>query len=170
MVNIDYHWLMERIAESETRLMVLLRNRLQNERRRLEMIQQSGVYTSPELLFENAWQRLDHTERSLQRLWSGLVERGHAALLQASQPLQSAFKQHMQRTLARYELARERLGNFSPLATLQRGYAVVRDQNQRSLTSHRDVKAGDELKIYLADGRVGALVTEIQDRPLLEGS
>jgi exodeoxyribonuclease VII large subunit len=49
---------------------------------------------------------------------------------------------------------RARARALSPLATLQRGYAVVQDAEGHVLTSTVGVEAGAELTVRLADGRL----------------
>jgi exodeoxyribonuclease VII large subunit len=49
-----------------------------------------------------------------------------------------------------------RLESVSPLAVLQRGYAVVSDVTGRPLTSAAAVRPGNRLRLRFADGEVGA--------------
>jgi len=66
----------------------------------------------------------------------------------------------------RAELARERtarlsqaLSSLSPLAVLQRGYAVVwKHDEARPLRSSAEAAAGDRLRIQLANGKLHARV------------
>jgi len=52
-----------------------------------------------------------------------------------------------------------RLNALSPLATLQRGYAVARSPHGRALTSAAAFAPDAEFELLLRDGRVGARVT-----------
>ncbi len=52
------------------------------------------------------------------------------------------------------------LGSLSYQGVLQRGYALVRDADGRTLRSVRQVAAGQRLDIELADGRFGARAVE----------
>ena len=54
---------------------------------------------------------------------------------------------------------RARARALSPLATLQRGYAVLQDTDGHVLTSVADVAAGDAVSVRVADGRVHATTT-----------
>ncbi len=58
-----------------------------------------------------------------------------------------------------------RLESVSPLAVLQRGYALVSDATGHPLTSVREVAPGARLKLRFADGEVGATA----DRPERQG-
>lgn len=58
---------------------------------------------------------------------------------------------------------------LSPLATLRRGYAVVQRADGHVLASVDEVAAGDALSVRLADGRVHATTTDIENAtPLVE--
>ena len=51
-----------------------------------------------------------------------------------------------------------RLGALSPLAVLQRGYALV-TKNSEVVSSRAQVTQGDHLKVHLRDGEFNAQVT-----------
>jgi exodeoxyribonuclease VII large subunit len=53
---------------------------------------------------------------------------------------------------------RARVRSLSPLATLQRGYAVVQDEKGTVVRRAKDVTAGDTLRIRVADGELTAEV------------
>jgi exodeoxyribonuclease VII large subunit len=60
-----------------------------------------------------------------------------------------------------HQLARVR--GMSPLATLRRGYAVVQDAEGRVVTSTTQATVDQTLRIRVADGRIGAVVTDTTD-------
>ncbi|HTI80514.1 MAG TPA: exodeoxyribonuclease VII large subunit [Acetobacteraceae bacterium] len=76
-------------------------------------------------------------------------------------PLQANLRE----TRARLDGAAARLESVSPLAVLQRGYAVVSDAAGHPLTSASAVKPGANLRLRFADGEVGATA----DRPTRQG-
>ncbi|WP_338088805.1 exodeoxyribonuclease VII large subunit [Nocardioides daphniae] len=57
---------------------------------------------------------------------------------------------------------RARARALSPLATLQRGYAVVQDGDGHVVTSVTALPAGSALTVRLADGRVHATSTDTE--------
>lgn len=65
-----------------------------------------------------------------------------------------------------HQLARAR--SLSPLATLERGYAVVRDDGGHVVTSASQVGAGSALHIRVHDGRIHAQTTSAESEPLVE--
>ena len=76
-------------------------------------------------------------------------------------PLRATLRE----TRARLEGTAARLESVSPLAVLQRGYAVVSDAAGRPLTGAAAVKPGARLRLRFADGEVGATA----DRPDRQG-
>lgn len=72
--------------------------------------------------------------------------------------LQRAIDQRLadERTALAHMLSRVRA--ISPKATLERGYAIVSDAEGGSVTSVNDADPGDQLLLYLSDGR---LVVEV---------
>ena len=71
----------------------------------------------------------------------------------------------LRETRARLEGTAARLESVSPLAVLQRGYAVVSDATGHPLTSAAKVTPGARLRLRFADGEVGATA----DRPERQG-
>ena len=71
----------------------------------------------------------------------------------------------LRETRARLEGTAARLELVSPLAVLQRGYAVVSDAAGHPLTSAAKVAPGARLRLRFADGEVGATA----DRPERQG-
>ena len=65
-----------------------------------------------------------------------------------------------------HQLARVR--SLSPLATLERGYAVVQDDHGHVLTSTSQVQPGQNLHVRVRDGRVHASVTGTTPEPVAE--
>ena len=56
-----------------------------------------------------------------------------------------------------------RIRAMSPKATLERGYAIIADDEGVSVTSVNDVEPGDQLQIYLSDGQLFAEVDAIEE-------
>ncbi|MBO0844887.1 MAG: exodeoxyribonuclease VII large subunit [Nocardioides sp.] len=58
---------------------------------------------------------------------------------------------------------RARVRALSPLATLQRGYAVVQRTGGEVVTTVGDLTAGTPLRIRVADGRIHATTTDVEE-------
>lgn len=131
----------------------------------------------------NRAQQLDHLEMRLQRRSFALLETLNQRLinldrhLRAAQPgrlvrenqqqvarLDERLKRHIQLILERksQRLARaaELLDSVSPLATLQRGYAIV-EKDQQVLRSYQEVKPGQEVTARLKDGTLTCTVNAV---------
>src|SRR5205814_778439 len=53
---------------------------------------------------------------------------------------------------------------LSPARTLERGYAIVTAADGRVVREASSLRAGDRIGVRLAEGRVGAVVTEVVAR------
>ena len=62
----------------------------------------------------------------------------------------------------RLELSEGKLKALSPSAKLEAGYAYIEDENSAAVRSVSGIKAGDELRIRLKDGRIRVLVREVE--------
>jgi len=50
----------------------------------------------------------------------------------------------------------------SPMATLQRGYAVITDSKNKLISNSRQLKQGDYIQAKLAHGELECVVTEVK--------
>lgn len=63
----------------------------------------------------------------------------------------------------RYQVSEARLRLLSPLATLERGYAIVRDAKGKAVRDPKQVKARSKLRIDVALGQIEATVSATRD-------
>lgn len=70
---------------------------------------------------------------------------------------------HLEEDRTRLGLAAASLDALSPLAVLQRGYAVAQDQSGSLLRDAQSVSIGDSIRVRLANGRLEALVEGIEE-------
>ncbi len=61
---------------------------------------------------------------------------------------------YFERISNRYSFVKERVEHFSPLGTLKRGYSVLRNKNKQVLTSVQNVNLGENLEVFLSDGKL----------------
>src|SRR4051812_7571841 len=85
------------------------------------------------------------------------VDRHVQRLAASHERLRRAPLLALERKRARLDTAHARLGALSPVATLERGYAIVRRGDEVVRTSDQ-VTAGDELAVSVADGTFAARV------------
>jgi exodeoxyribonuclease VII large subunit len=102
-------------------------------------------------------QRLDRARGALARGARSVLERRRQRLEHAHERLRRAPALAVERKRARLEHSAGRLRALSPHATLQRGYAIVRN-GDGIVRSADAVTRGDEIAVEVADGSFGARV------------
>jgi exodeoxyribonuclease VII large subunit len=122
----------ERLAHLQHRLLAVLRERRQRELARLDRLQ-------ARLLARHPQQRLALLQRQL---------------AEQAQRLRQAMARQLERERHALEQAARTLHAVSPLATLERGYAILFDENGKVLRSVQNVEPGTALRARLADGEL----------------
>ncbi len=126
----------ERLAHLHHRLLAVLRERQQGERNRLERLH-------ARLLARHPQQRLPLLRRQL---------------AEQSQRLRHAIARQLERERHALEQTARTLQAVSPLATLERGYAILLDANGNVVRSTSGVEPGAGLQARLADGSLALRV------------
>jgi exodeoxyribonuclease VII large subunit len=176
-------WLAQFIT-LETRLQRLMRNHVSERQQRLDWL--SGRIVHPRERITRLQQRLVEmtkrmrlaqiaTQRVADARWQALTARLYRrhpeiALRQwrlrfqhMQTLLATGMRQALQRQQQRTQLAVHRLDTLSPLATLQRGYAIVRRaDNNRIVRNAEDIQPGERLQARLARGSLLCVVDKIQ--------
>jgi exodeoxyribonuclease VII large subunit len=104
---------------------------------------------------------LEATRRRLRLALRSQVERDRSRLARQGDRLRGAPRLILERRRAALDRSGARLQTLSPLATLGRGYAIVR-AGGGALRSAADVASGDTLDIQLAAGSLGARVEDVR--------
>ncbi len=112
--------------------------------------------------------RVSSTQSELDRLTSRPVLANPAAALSGHTEqlgmlrfrLDTAVDRILEREHSELSHTLSRVRAMSPKATLERGYAIVADSDNTSVTSVADTEPGDQLMVLLADGR---LVVEVDE-------
>lgn len=104
---------------------------------------------------------LETCKRRLELAVRTLVERDEARLERLGDRLRGAPRLLLERRRAAVDHAGARLHALSPLATLGRGYAIVRARGA-ALRDARAVAPGERLEIELASGGIGARVEDVR--------
>jgi len=102
-------------------------------------------------------ERLVRTREALHRGAQHAAERHAQRLVQAHDRLARAPLLALERRRARLDTVHARLGALSPLATLDRGYAIVH-RGDELVRSPKQVDAGDAIDVRVAEGSFGATV------------
>jgi len=178
-------WL-RHLALHSRRLSAAFRRSLGDRRNRLDWLQRRLAQRHPGIELRQRAQRLDELEQRLTRLMQqqlrhrrGLVAQQAAHLRHASPvvrlaavkgrlqvaraSLESALHRRLQHLTTQLRVAAGTLDAISPLATLQRGYAIVTDAQGHVVTDARSLAAGQEIEVRLATGQVRARVEQTEE-------
>ncbi len=109
---------------------------------------------------EDLAQTLDWLNRRLVRTSpSATLQRSSSRLAAINQRLNAAARHAVATVNHRLELAMRGLNSVSPLATLDRGYAIVEEASTgKVLLSPKDIAPGDDVRARLAHGELIATV------------
>ncbi|MEM7331563.1 MAG: exodeoxyribonuclease VII large subunit, partial [Chloroflexota bacterium] len=140
----DREELLVGIQSIQQRLAIEMTDRLTNAQLKLQSFAQSLQLLNPQRAVDNNSQKLDTLMIRLDNIMYRLLEQKRT---------------HFERVSAELEA-------MSPLATLGRGYAIVRDENGRLLRHVADIQSGMAVEIQLANGTVKAIIQETtEDKP-----
>ena len=171
----------QRLDELEQRLSRTLRRQLQGARERLRWLTGRAALVSPATRLTRQSSRLENLQQRLDRAWRHIESARRAALSHAQSRLwQASPVGHVRHTAARHaalfarlqaaelsQLRRSRerllplvrtLNAVSPLATLDRGYAIVSTESGAILRDAADAKPGTIIEARLSVGRLRAKV------------
>ena len=102
---------------------------------------------------------LSTAERRMSRALTKRVDRAKSEIQWLASALRNRVVRMTDRRRARLAELGGQLNALSPLATLQRGYAVARAPDGRALTSATSFQSGQDFTLVLRDGQIGARVT-----------
>lgn len=122
------------LAQISDRLAMTVDKKIEQAQWRLGAQVQSLLYLSPTARLDSYLQRVDSLQMRLDRGISRYLER-------------------LNSTLA---VSNTQLSGVNPRATLSRGYAIVRQQDGRVVSSITQVQKGDALQVQVADGSFDA--------------
>ncbi len=135
----DYRLVQDKLYEYNRRMQNSLCNKLELSRHKLNSYKLKLDYLSPEhRLNENRRRLMEYEEKLKLRIDMIIKE-----------------KKHM------LELYAGRLEACSPVKKLGQGYAYVEDYNGKSLRSVEGVEANQDITIYLLDGKIKTVVSEV---------
>jgi exodeoxyribonuclease VII large subunit len=133
----DRRTLLAQLGGVDARLRQLAAQRLARASERFETLMQRLQRAHPGNRLQQQMQRLDELDMRMRRAWD----------------------KNLTRAEQRLRLALRGLAAMSPLATLDRGYAIVTGADGRALLDAAEVKPGDTIEARLKRGCVQAVVT-----------
>jgi exodeoxyribonuclease VII large subunit len=126
----------QRLDDLEQRLIRILRANLSARQRTLVQLAAELRQHSPSLRVANARRRLDSARASIETITRARIEQFGKRIAVAARTLDAV----------------------SPLATLERGYAIVTDSKGKVVTNAQDVRAGQLIDARLTQGSIRARV------------
>jgi len=174
-----------RFVDLEQQLAVAMRRRLQTDVRQLVTLSHRVSRCHPGVQLRERAQRLDELEargkraierrieqrrKQLGRLATAVAHASPAHRLAAARErwrssladLRRALLRQLERSQQRLKLAERSLHSLSPLATLDRGYAIVTTKDGTLLTDSAAVAKGATIGVRLSRGALAATVTDTQ--------
>ncbi len=136
MIAPDMSGLLERVGHAATMLRRALSGTVRERREALGRVAENRAFRRPEELFDRRWQQVDETGERLLR----------------------GAREGLDRAAARREMAEVRLRGVSPLAVLERGYAVVTGRDGKAVVDAAHVEMGEDVAVLLRRGRLRATV------------
>jgi exodeoxyribonuclease VII large subunit len=185
LVSPDQQEWLQQIRQLEHRLARNMGSELGAEQQRLRWLMQRLQLRHPGQLLRQQAQRLDDLEQrsrlALRSYFSKLqsvVKNAHATLLQHTprhriahirlqhdsleRRLRSAMHALLKERQGRFAVACKSLDTISPLATLERGYAIVNRPGRREiLRKAAEVATGEQIEARLAEGALLCTVDKI---------
>lgn len=129
----------QRMDELDTRLHRSLKQRLEAHRVRTGHLQQRLAMQSPRRALDTAGERVQQLDERLAK----------------------AFQSRLQHQQEQLQHIAQNLQLVSPLATLGRGYSIVRDDDNTIVRNAEQLSPGQTIRAHFGQGNVSAEVTEI---------
>ncbi|MFB0920012.1 MAG: exodeoxyribonuclease VII large subunit, partial [Oscillospiraceae bacterium] len=135
----DENELRDSLSSLEVRLMQAMRKKLSEKRARIEDIASRRVMQYPTAYIDQKRQTLDSAQNALISRYERLIN----------------AKKHQ---YIRYAAS---LDALSPLKVLGRGYSIVTDSNENTVTDAESVNVGDRLNVSLSRGALKCTVDDV---------
>lgn len=179
--------LLDKVLTSQTRLIRVMKEKLNFEKERLNRLQRSYAFRYPKRLYE---QKLEQVDRLTERLSTGAVkffrtkkenhqilkkriERVHPLkLLNDSTSRHKQLVKELNRVMVSIVAEKDRgfrqkiatLDALNPLKIMDRGYSLVYDNEGKLVKSVDKIKKDDRLKVQVADGSLLCNVIDIEGK------
>lgn len=134
----------QHMAHLQIRLQRAIAGQLQQQRATIDQLQNKLLGQSPEQTISYGQQRITQSVKHLMR----------------------SIQQQLANKQTKTNQAMHLLDTVSPLSTLGRGYAIIRDQDNAVIKTVKEVSAGDQLTGQLADGEIVVSVSATTTKTL----
>lgn len=149
------------LEDLDRRLNLAIDHTIRTLRERLNKIQERRSLSDPYHYLEDRYIQLDDLVTKITLLGKNFLAKKNEKL-NIFERIVFRMEQSMERKSNRLQLVQGRVENFSPLSTLKRGYSVVRNANNKVVSSNQNVNIDDRLELILSEGKLGVRVTEIK--------
>jgi exodeoxyribonuclease VII large subunit len=176
-------WLLA-FQQQEKQLQTLINRKQQHYQQQLDWLNKALQRQHPGQQLQRNAQRLDEWEQRLTQAMQRSLRHGHNRQQQADQRLQRqqpqrlisakhqqlhSHRQRLQRAMqlkldrlhAQHNAMKQTLHAISPLATLERGYAIVQSANGSLIKSSQQLQINDRIQTRLAQGTIESRITGI---------
>lgn len=134
------------------------REQLQNRAQRLDHLEIQLRAVIQQKLAQSR-QRLQQCERAFAQVHPAQrLTQGQNTLQQTADRLRKAVTRQLQHKQELAAHSAQLLHSVSPLGVLERGYAIVRDDNNRVIRRAQDTRSGQRISARLAEGEISVIV------------
>jgi len=134
------------------------REQLQNRAQRLDHLE-IQLRSAIQRQLAHRRQRLQQSERAFSQVHPAQqLAQGSKALAQAIDRLNRGVHRQLQHKREQAAHSAQLLHSVSPLGVLERGYAIVRDEEKRVIRRAQDTHSGQRINARLAEGDISAIV------------
>ena len=144
------------------RMGLCVRQRFARERERLDSLAAHACLTSPMAIVEGRALDVERTAERLNAAGPRMVERAQESAGMQAIRLNQAGKRLLDPYSRKADGLEAALKALSPLAVLERGYAIVRDGAGHVVASSSQLAVGDALSLTLGEGSAHATVTDVR--------
>ena len=138
LATIDIRELFQTFMESEERMYNALTTRIVGLSNKLELLKNRAFFNNPSTIYADKIVELNNTKQRLELALNVQLERKNRQL----------------------ETLKKQLQGINPTKVLERGFAVISDENGKIITSINSIKPNDTIKTRLSDGTIESKVTK----------
>ncbi len=177
--------LLQRVQMLHGKILKSVRHTLQHERQRLLSYQRSYAFRTPKLLLQQKRQQLDSRALELTKALQDIItnkrqhndwfvhELAHRSPIRMVKQLQlqnNDYKETLQNATNRFVQQKRQqflnqyalLNAVDPLKIMSRGFSVLYDRKQNSITSITDVQPSDTISVKVTDGIIDCKVEAVR--------
>lgn len=158
----DYKQFEETVAGYKLLLDKGVKRKLERTRFHLEQCRMRLKLKNPERNLNDRKQQLADLEEALNRRMQEALKESRRSLEQDKQCLNQLMTGKLEKEKHRLALHASQLEGLSPLKKLSAGYGFVQKEFGEALKSVKQVKPGDTVRVYVADGSLETLVKEVK--------